>query len=78
MPAPEHPKTWRRVQADNLLQYQAWDMLSGRIWPSLGGHPSYLDIIGVNFYPDNQFMLDGSAVPLGAATYNLVQNQSRV
>jgi len=57
-----HPRTWRRVEADRLLQYQAWDMLSGRIWPELGGQPGYLDIIGVNFYPDNQFMLDGTTI----------------
>lgn len=61
-PAPEHPKTWRRVESDNLLQFQAWDMLIGEVWPSLGGHPKYLDVIGVNYYPDNQFMLDGSTV----------------
>lgn len=69
VPSPEHPKTWRRVEGDNLLQYQAWDMLAGHIWPTLGGNPSYLDIIGVNFYPDNQFMIDGSTVPRGDARY---------
>jgi hypothetical protein len=69
VPSAQHPKTWRRVQADNLLQFQAWDMLSGKIWPSLGGHPKYLDIIGVNFYPDNQFMLDGSTVARGSSEY---------
>jgi len=57
-----HPKTWARVHSDNLLQYQAWDMLTGRVWPSLGGRPDYLDVIGVNFYPDNQFMLDGTTI----------------
>jgi hypothetical protein len=62
VPSAQHPKTWRRAEADQLLQYQAWDMLSGRIWPALGGHPSYLDIIGVNYYPDNQFMLDGTTI----------------
>lgn len=61
-PAPEHPKTWRRVESDNLLQYQAWDMLTGAVWPALGGKPTYLDITGVNFYPDNQFMLDGATI----------------
>lgn len=60
--SPEHPKTWRRVEADNLLQYQAWDMLRGDVFPSLGGDPKYLDVIGVNFYPENQFMLDGTTV----------------
>jgi hypothetical protein len=63
--APEQPKTWARVESDNLLQYQAWDMLEGRVWPRLGGKPSYLDIVGVNYYPDNQFMLDGTTVSRG-------------
>jgi hypothetical protein len=57
-----HPLTWARVHSDNLLQYQAWDMLTGRVWPSLGGRPDYLDVIGVNFYPDNQFTPDGATV----------------
>ena len=58
----EKPKTWRRVESDNLLQYQAWAMLTGEQWPSLGGHPKYLDVLGVNFYPDNQFMSDGTTI----------------
>jgi len=59
------PRTWARVESDNLLQYQTWDMLTGRVWPALGGRLDYLDIVGVNFYPDNQFTLDGDTVPLG-------------
>jgi hypothetical protein len=62
VPDPNQPKTWRRVESDNLLQFQVWDMLCGRIWPSLGGSERYLDIIGVNFYSDNQFMLDGTTI----------------
>ncbi len=62
VPDERHPRTWRRVEADNLLQYQAWDMLTGAVWPTLGGHPRYLDIVGVNFYPNNQFMLDGTTI----------------
>lgn len=69
VPSPEHPKTWRRVESDELLQYQAWDMLRGDVWPSLGGHPRYLDVIGVNFYPDNQFMLDGTTIPKDDVRY---------
>lgn len=69
VPRPEHPKTWRRVASDNLLQYQAWDMLRGDVWPSLGGDPSFLDVIGVNFYPDNQFTLDGETIERGDARY---------
>jgi UDP-galactopyranose mutase len=36
------------------LQFEAWDMLSGRLEPNLGGHPRYLDIVGVNCYASRQ------------------------
>ncbi len=39
-----------------LAQYEAWDMISGRLAPELGGCPEYLDIIGVNFYNRNQWV----------------------
>jgi hypothetical protein len=67
--AQDQPKTWRRVEADNLLQFQAWDMLAGSVWPRLGGHPKYLDLLGVNFYGDNQFMLDGTTIQRGDLRY---------
>lgn len=37
-------------------QFEAWDMLSGRLAPELGGRPEYLDIIGVNFYDRNEWV----------------------
>jgi beta-glucosidase/6-phospho-beta-glucosidase/beta-galactosidase len=36
-------------------QFEAWDMLSGALAPELGGQPRYLDVLGVNFYHDNQW-----------------------
>ena len=36
-------------------QFEAWDMLSGALAPELGGKPDYLDVMGVNFYHDNQW-----------------------
>lgn len=38
-------------------QFQVTDMLCGAVCPELGGKPSYLDIIGVNFYFNNQSVL---------------------
>lgn len=52
---PNHPELRAEAEAYRLSQFQAWDMLSGRIWPELGGHEKYLDVIGVNFYPQNQW-----------------------
>ena len=34
-------------------------MLTGKIAPELGGRPDYLDIAGLNYYPDNQWHVRG-------------------
>lgn len=52
-----------------LSQYQAWEMLTGTQWPGLGGKPEYLDILGVNYYPNNQWYLDGARVWRGEPLY---------
>ncbi|MCL2725665.1 MAG: hypothetical protein FWD69_14635 [Polyangiaceae bacterium] len=69
VPKSEDPAA-RAAAADlSRSQYQAWDMLTGRAWPSLGGDPRYLDIIGVNFYPHNQFTVDRKTVFRGEPGY---------
>ncbi|MEO5898347.1 MAG: beta-glucosidase [Vicinamibacterales bacterium] len=40
-------------------QFEAADMLSGRLAPEIGGNPKYLDLVGVNFYHDNQWEQPG-------------------
>ncbi|CAM3626897.1 Glycoside hydrolase family 42 N-terminal domain-containing protein [Bordetella sputigena] len=52
-----------------LAQYQGWDMVRGSMAPELGGAVDYLDIVGVNFYPHNQWYLNGPTIPRGAAGY---------
>ena len=53
-----------------LAQFQAWDMLSGRMAPELGGRPEYLDIIGVNFYAQNQWVHNSNTcLPRSDARY---------
>jgi beta-glucosidase/6-phospho-beta-glucosidase/beta-galactosidase len=37
-------------------QYQALDMLTGKICPELGGHPEMIDYMGFNFYYNNQWV----------------------
>ena len=46
-------------QADEN-QFQAVDMLAGYIAPELGGSPDYLDILGFNYYYNNQWVSDYS------------------
>jgi hypothetical protein len=52
---PNRPGDKAEAEAYRLSQFQGWDMLSGRLWPELGGQEKYLDIIGANFYPHNQW-----------------------
>lgn len=52
-----------------ILQYEALDLLSGRIEPELGGSPDFIDLVGLNFYPDNQWYHGGSTIPLGHHAY---------
>ncbi|MCL1089021.1 NAD(P)-binding protein [Shewanella profunda] len=55
VPQQDRPE-WGQLATDwNSAQYDSWDMLCGRREPELGGHPRYLDIIGANYYHDNQW-----------------------
>jgi hypothetical protein len=56
VPNPALPGDEHETEAYRLAQFQAWDMLSGRLEPELGGKPAYLDIIGVNFYDRNEWV----------------------
>ena len=58
-----------RAEKLRLAQYEAYDMLLGRAAPELGGSPDAVDLVGLNFYPDNQWIEGGSAVPLGNHDY---------
>lgn len=57
------------AEAYRLSQFEAWDLLTGRSWPGLGGREEYLDILGVNFYPHNQWFLHGNRIEPGSADY---------
>lgn len=37
-------------------QFEALDLMSGRVRPELGGRPEYVDIVGVNYYLHNQWV----------------------
>lgn len=41
--------------AEHEGQFEAWDMLCGRVAPELGGAPHYLDLVGINYYHNNQW-----------------------
>ena len=49
---------------NSRIVFQSWDMLAGTVMPELGGSPRHLDIIGINYYANNQWILDASYAPL--------------
>jgi beta-glucosidase/6-phospho-beta-glucosidase/beta-galactosidase len=52
------------ARLQNELQYQTLEMLCGNICPELGGKPDYLDILGLNFYYNNRWVInDGGFLP---------------
>jgi hypothetical protein len=56
VPTPRgRPKLARAAADQRAAQFEAWDMLAGALEPQLGGHPKYLDIVGVNYYHANQW-----------------------
>ncbi|MBA3239483.1 MAG: hypothetical protein H0T62_14230 [Parachlamydiaceae bacterium] len=46
---------WTRINTINEHQYQAMDIIAGRMCPELGGKESYLDILGFNYYCNGQW-----------------------
>lgn len=43
-------------------QFQAFELMSGAMWPQLGGHPEALDVVGVNYYWNNQWIHGGQPI----------------
>jgi hypothetical protein len=56
---PLHPteEQVRDAAISHEHQFQILEMLSGRMCPELGGRPEYLDILGFNYYYNNQWIL---------------------
>ena len=46
-------------------QFEAWDMLAGLRDPELGGGDEMLDLLGVNYYWNNQWIHEGEQTPPG-------------
>lgn len=59
----------KAAEAYRLSQYEAWDMLGGHLKPELGGANKYLDIIGINYYVHNQWILGGSFIDMTNTRY---------
>jgi len=60
---PGRPHDAPAAEGHRLAQYQAWDMIAGKAWPQIGGRDALLDIVGVNFYHNNQWIHGGPPLP---------------
>ena len=56
---PERPDLLDYALMHRESQFDAWDMLCGIKEPELGGAPHFLDLVGVNYYHNNQWEIDG-------------------
>lgn len=64
---PKRPKEHAEAEGHRQAQFQSWDMISGRLWPQIGGDPKYLDVVGVNYYYNNQ-RVHGTGPRVGPVT----------
>jgi polysaccharide biosynthesis protein PelF len=60
---PWYPDEAPAAEAYRQSQFQAWDMIGGRMCPELGGRPEYLDVVGVNYYSNNQWIHQDPNLP---------------
>lgn len=66
---PDRPWDQGIVAQYREAQYHAYDMIAGRINPELGGDESLLDIVGANFYFDNQWVHGAETMGMGHRLY---------
>jgi beta-glucosidase/6-phospho-beta-glucosidase/beta-galactosidase len=61
-----HPKEGEEpceaITGFNEAQYQAMDIITGRLCPELGGNPGLMDYAGFNFYYNNQWEHGGETI----------------
>ena len=58
-----------RAERGRRSMFEAWDMITGRRDPDLGGSPNLLDILGVNFYANNEWIDHGPVLFPGDPSY---------
>ena len=59
----------RSAEEYRLGQFESYDWISGKAGPEFGGDPSLVDVIGLNFYPHNQWYFEGPTIPMGHHEY---------
>ena len=69
--APHNRRRATVRDAERNLQgmYEAYDLIMGMTEPELGGDRSLVDVVGLNFYPHNQWYFGGPTIPMGHHEY---------
>ena len=68
-PHNQRRETIRRARQNLKGMYEAYDWIMGKARPELGGDPSLVDLVGLNFYPHNQWYRKGPMIPMGHHEY---------
>jgi hypothetical protein len=66
---PRLPETAIGAEGHRQAQFEAFDMMAGRVAPELGGSESHLDVVGLNYYPENQMVRGGTTLAMGHSLY---------
>jgi hypothetical protein len=66
---PNKPGDDEDAERYRLSMFEAWDMISGRVSPELGGQAGFLQVIGVNFYDRNEWVNHGRTLKPTDAEY---------
>ncbi len=64
----DRPDLMEAAKANHATQFEAYDIMAGIRHPELGGAAKYLDIVGCNFYNENQWFYLGGYVPWNEET----------
>ena len=62
-------RTIRDAERNRGGMFEAYDWITGKAEPELGGDPSLLDVVGLNYYPHNQWYWEGPTIPMGHHQY---------
>jgi beta-glucosidase/6-phospho-beta-glucosidase/beta-galactosidase len=68
-PHDQRRATARAAEQNRQGMFEAYDWITGTAEPELGGDPSLIDLIGLNFYPHNQWYWKGPTIPMGHHEY---------
>lgn len=68
-PQPHRPQDLDLAMALNARRFRTVDMLTGRVWPQLGGKGQHLDVVGLTFYPESEWYYNGPKFPGPAISF---------